>query len=181
MKKDWNVMEERLGRLEIENRRLLHKAVDSKVNQMRQRLLLRLTFVVFLLPLFLWNTVRYSEYNFSIRTWVMVCLFVVIIAIRQFTWMYLLNKIDCNRMAVREACLAEARFRLSFKVGIAVSVLFAIPMLTGMMWDMSRFGNSYMLAGAWTGLVVGLMLGLRLFFKAWNGVKELREAIEDLD
>lgn len=95
--------------------------------------------------------------------------------------MYLLDKIDCNRMAVREVCLAEARFRLSFKVGIGISVLLAIPMLTGMLWDMNRFGDPYLMAGVWTGLAVGLMLGLRLFFKAWRGVKELREAIDDLD
>lgn len=181
LKNNWAAMTERLDRLEIENRKQLHKAVDSKVRQMRQRLLLRLTFVVFLLPLFLWNIMRHAEYNFSIQTWVMVCLFVVAIGIRQFIWMYLLDKIDCNRMAVREVCLAEARFRLSFKVGIGISVLLAIPMLTGMLWDMNRFGDPYLMAGAWTGLAVGLMLGLRLFFKAWRGVKELREAIDDLD
>ena len=87
LKKNWAAMTERLDRLEIENRKQLHRTVDGKVKQMRQRLLLRLTFVVFLLPLLLWNVVRHTQYNFSIQTWVMVLLFVVVIGIRQFTWM----------------------------------------------------------------------------------------------
>ena len=181
LKKNWAAMTEGLARLEIENRKQLHRTVDGKVKQMRQRLLLRLTFVVFLLPLLLWNVVRHTQYNFSIQTWVMVLLFVVVIGIRQFTWMYLLGKIDCNRMVVHEVCLAEARFRLSFKVGIGVSVLLAIPMLAGMLWDMSHFGDPYILAGAWMGLAVGLILGLRLFLRAWNGVRDRRGAIADLD
>ncbi|MDE6347387.1 MAG: hypothetical protein K2L60_01650 [Bacteroides sp.] len=181
LKKNWNIMEERLGRLEIENRKLLHRAVDSKVKQMRQRLLLRLTFIVFLLPMLLWQITRQNEFEFSPLTWGLVSLFLVTILIRQCTWAYLLNRIDCNRMAVREVCLAEARFRQSFKVGIGVSVLLAIPMLAGMLWDINHLGDPYILAGAWTGLAVGVILGLRLFFKAWNGVKELQEAIADLE
>ncbi|MDE6217305.1 hypothetical protein [Bacteroides sp.] len=180
LKKNWSVMEERLGRLEMENRKLLHRAVDSKVKQMRQRLLLRLTFIVFLLPMLLWQITRQNEFEFSPLTWGLVSLFLVTILIRQCTWAYLLNRIDCNRMAVREVCLAEARFRQSFKMGIAVSVLLAIPMLASMIGDMIRFGNPYIVYGAWTGLAIGLILGLRLFFRAWGGVKELREAIEEL-
>ena len=65
LKKNWNVMEERLGRLEIENRKLLHKAVKSKVEQMRQKLLLRLTFIVFLMPMLLWQITRQEEFKFS--------------------------------------------------------------------------------------------------------------------
>lgn len=181
LKKNWNVMEERLGRLEIENRKLLHKAVKSKVEQMRQKLLLRLTFIVFLMPMLLWQITRQDEFEFSPLTWGLVGVFLLVILIRQCTWAYLLNRIDCGRMAVREVCLAEARFRQSFKLGIAVSVLLAIPMLVSMIGDMIRFGNPYIVYGAWTGLVVGLILGLRLFFRAWNGVKELREAIADLE
>ena len=36
------------------------------------------------------------------------------------------------------------------------------------------------LIGAWTGLVVGGLIGIRLFLKAWSGIKELKEAITDL-
>lgn len=180
LKKNWNMMEERLERLEMENRKLLHKAVKNKVEQMRQKLLLRLTFIVFLLPMLLWQLARQEEFKFSPLTWGLMGVFLVTILIRQCTWAYLLNKIDCG-MPVREVCLAEVRFRQSFKVGIAVSVLLAIPMLASMIGDMISFGNPYIVCGAWTGFVVGLILGLRLFFRAWNGVKELREAIEELE
>ena len=83
--------------------------------------------------------------------------------------MLLLRKIDCLKMTVREACLAESRFRMSFKVGIAVSVLCAVPLLASMIWDMSQMGNRYMLIGVWTGLVVGLLIGIRVFLKHGAG------------
>lgn len=181
MKKNWNAMEERLGKLEMDTRELLNKTVDNKVKQMRQRLFFRLTFIVFFLPFFLWALVRHADYDFSVLTWTFMSLFVVVVALRQFAWMWLLSRIDCLKMSVREVCLAESRFRMAFKIGIAVSVLCGIPLLASMIWDMSSFGDRYILIGAWTGLCIGLLLGLRLFFKAWRGVKELREAIMDLN
>ena len=36
------------------------------------------------------------------------------------------------------------------------------------------------LIGVWTGLVLGLLIGICLFLKAWSGIKELKEAITDL-
>ena len=48
---------------------------------------------------------------------------------------------------------------MSFKVGIAVSVLCAVPLLASMIWDMSQMGDRYILIGAWTGLVVGTLIG----------------------
>lgn len=180
LKKNWNVMEERLGKLEIENRQLLNKTVNSKVKQIQQRLMLRLTFVVFLIPLFLTFIVHRAEYNFSILTWVLMYLFVVVVALRQFVWMRLLKKIDCLQMTVREVCLVESRFRMAFKLGISASVLCGIPLLASMIWDMSTFGDRYIMIGAWTGLCIGLLFGIRTFLKAWRGVKELREAIAEL-
>ena len=83
-------------------------------------------------------------------------------------------------MTVRQVCLAESRFRMSFKVGIAVSVLCAGPLLASMIWDMCQMGDHYLLIGVWTGLVVGMLIGIRLFLKAWSGIKELKEVITDL-
>lgn len=180
LKKNWNVMEERLGKLEMENRQIQNKNVSSKVKQMRQRLMLRLTFIVFFLPLFLAFIAHHGMYDFSTLTWTLMYLFVAVVALRQFAWMWLLNKMDCLKMTVREVCLAESRFRMAFKVGISASVLCGIPLMASMLWDMSTFGDRYVIIGAWSGLCVGLFVGLRMFFKAWRGVKELREAIEEL-
>lgn len=180
LKRDWNDMEERLGKLEMGHCKLLNKTVKNKVKQMEERFYLRLTCLIFFLPLFAWAMVRNQVYDFSVLTWILLFLFVVVILARQLTWMLLLRKIDCLKMTVREVCLAESRFRMSFKVGIAVSVLCGIPLLASMIWDMSQMGDRYILIGAWTGLVVGLLIGIRLFLKAWSGIKELKEAISDL-
>lgn len=180
LKQNWNIMEEKLGRLEMEQRQLLNKTVNSKVKQVQDRVLRRFTIVVICLPFFCWYIIHKQMCDFSLSTWILLFLFVAVIIARQFTWMLLLRKIDCLKMTVREVCLAESRFRMSFKVGIAVSVLCAVPLLASMIWDMAEFGNRSILIGAWTGLVVGLLIGLRLFFKAWSGIKELREAISDL-
>ncbi|WP_303208774.1 hypothetical protein [Bacteroides oleiciplenus] len=180
LKQNWNIMEERLGRLEMEQRQQQNNKVVSKVKQVQDRVLRRFTIVVICLPLLCWLLVHNRAYDFSVLTWILLFLFVAVILARQFAWMVLLRRIDCLKMTVREVCLAEGRFRMSFKVGIAVSVLCAVPLLASMIWDMSRMGDRYLLIGAWTGLAVGLIIGLRLFFKAWSGVKELREAIADL-
>ena len=175
LKQNWNIMEERLGRLEMEQRQQLNSKVVSKVKQVQDRVLRRFTVLVLCLPLMSWLLVRNQVYDFSMSTWILLFLFVAVIIARQFTWMLLLRK-----MTVREVCLAESRFRMSFKVGIAVSVLCAVPLLASMIWDMSQMGDRYILIGAWTGLVVGTLIGIRLFLKAWSGIKELKEAITDL-
>ncbi len=53
MKENWRFMEKRLAQLEMDNLRLVHENVRSKVEQLRRRLLLRLWFVVLLLPMVL--------------------------------------------------------------------------------------------------------------------------------
>ena len=127
LKQNWNIMEERLGRLEMEQRQQLNNKVVSKVKQVQDRVLRRFTIVVICLPFFCWYIVHNQMCDFSLSTWVLLFLFVAVIIARQFTWMLLLRKIDCQKMTVREVCLAESRFRMSFKVGIAVSVLCAVP------------------------------------------------------
>lgn len=181
LKKNWNIMEERLGKLEMEQRRQLSKTIESKVQQVRKRVLRRFATMVICLPLLLWLIVSHQDYNFSLLTWILLFLFIAVILARQLTWSLLLKKIDCLTMTVHEICLAESRFRMAFKVGIAVSVLCGIPLLASMIWDMSKFGDRYILIGAWAGLVVGAAFGFRLFLKAWQGVKELREVIADLE
>lgn len=180
LKKNWNIMEERLGNLEMEQRRELNKTVSSKVQQVRERLLRRIVLIIFLVPLLLLFINHHESYSFSPLTWVLMFFFVAIILARQLTWSILLKKIDCLTLTVREVCLAESRFRMSFKIGIAVSLLSAIPLLASMIWDMSRFGDRYMMMGVWTGLAVGSVIGLHKFRKSWRGIKELREAIADL-
>ena len=175
LKQNWNIMEERLGRLEMEQRQQLNNKVVSKVKQVQDRVLRRFTIVVLCLPFFSWHIVHNQMCDFSMLTWTLLFLFVAVILARQLTWMLLLRK-----MTVREVCLAESRFRMSFKVGIAVSVLCAVPLLASLIWDMSQMGDHYLLIGVWTGLVVGMLIGIRLFLKAWSGIKELKEVITDL-
>ena len=180
LKQNWNIMEERLGRLEMDQRQQLNNKVVSKVKKVQDRVLRRFTIVVLCLPFFSWHIVHNQMCDFSMLTWILLFLFVAVILARQLTWMLLLRKIDCLKMTVREVCLAESRFRMSFKVGIAVSVLCAVPLLVSMIWDMSQMGDHYLLIGVWTGLVVGMLIGIRLFLKAWSGIKELKEVITDL-
>ena len=143
LKQNWNIMEERLGRLEMDQRQQLNNKVVSKVKKVQDRVLRRFTIVVICLPFFCWYIVHNQMCDFSMSTWVLLFLFVAVIIARQFTWMLLLRKIDCLKMTVREVCLAESRFRMSFKVGIAVSVLCAVPLLASMIWDMSQMGDRY--------------------------------------
>lgn len=180
LKKNWNIMEDRLGKLEMEQRHLQTKTVETKVQQVRRRLLGRTSMLIVCLPILLWVIVRHQAYNFSVLTWVLMFLFVVLIIARQVMWWWLLKKIDCLTMTVREVCLVESRFHMAFKAGVAVGVVWAIPLLASMIWDMSRFGDRYMLIGVWTGLAVGLVVGTHKFLRAWRGVKELRKAISDL-
>ena len=180
LKQNWNIMEERLGRLEMDQRQQLNNKVVSKVKKVQDRVLRRFTIVVICLPFFCWYIVHNQMCDFSMLTWTLLFLFVAVILARQLTWMLLLRKIDCLKMTVREVCLAESRFRMSFKVGIAVSVLCAVPLLASLIWDMSQMGDHYLLIGVWTGLVVGMLIGIRLFLKAWSGIKELKEVITDL-
>ena len=178
LKQNWNIMEERLGRLEMEQRQQLNSKVVSKVKQVQDRVLRRFTVLVLCLPLMSWLLVRNQVYDFSMSTWILLFLFVAVIIARQFTWMLLLRKIDCLKMTVREVCLAESRFRMSFKVGIAVECVVCCFLLASMIWDMP-LGDHYV-DWCWTGLVVGTLIGIRLFLKAWSGIKELKEAITDL-
>lgn len=180
LKKNWNIMEERLSKLEMQQRQSLNKKISSKVQQVRQRILRHFILLACIMPVLMWIISCHEGYSFSLLTWILMFLFVIIILARQITWSVLLKKIDCLSLTVREACLAESRFRMSFKAGIAISILSGIPLLASMIWDMSRFGDRSMMMGAWAGLALGLAVGLRKFLRAWRGIKELREVIADL-
>lgn len=52
LKQNWNIMEERLGRLEMDQRQQLNNKVVSKVKQVQDRVLRRFTIVVICLPFF---------------------------------------------------------------------------------------------------------------------------------
>lgn len=58
LKQNWNIMEERLGRLEMEHRQQLNNKVVSKVKQVQDRVLRRFTIVVICLPFFCWYIVH---------------------------------------------------------------------------------------------------------------------------
>lgn len=180
MKKNWNMMEERLERIEVKNQQQLTAKIKSTLGNLKKNLLFKLTFVVLFIPFWLQLATLNSGMEFSTLTWVLMTWFVIFILIRQSYWYFLVKKIDCLQMSVREVCMVESRFQLAFKVGMLVSVASAVPLLTSLIYDIAGFGNLYMLYGAWTGLALGLVLGIRLFLKAWGSVKELRETIANL-
>lgn len=180
LKQNWNIMEERLGRLEMDQRQQLNNKVVSKVKKVQDRVLRRFTIVVICLPFFCWYIVHNQMCDFSMSTWVLLFLFVAVIIVRQFTWMLLLRKIDCLKMTVREVCLAESPFPDVFQSGDSCECVVCRTFTGKYDMDMSQMGDRYILIGAWTGLVVGLLIGIRLFLKAWSGIKELKEAITDL-
>ena len=53
LKQNWNIMEERLRRLEMDQRQQLNNKVVSKVKKVQDRVLRRFTIVVICLPFFL--------------------------------------------------------------------------------------------------------------------------------
>ena len=69
LKQNWNIMEERLGRLEMEQRQQLNNKVVSKVKQVQDRVLRRFTVLVLCLPFMSWLLVRNQAYDFSVLTW----------------------------------------------------------------------------------------------------------------
>ena len=54
LKKNWNIVEERLGRLEMEQRQQKNNTVNSKLQQVRERILKRFMMLVIVLPVLLW-------------------------------------------------------------------------------------------------------------------------------
>ena len=65
LKQNWNIMEERLGRLEMDQRQQLNNKVVSKVKKVQDRVLRRFTIVVLCLPFFSWHIVHNQMGDFS--------------------------------------------------------------------------------------------------------------------
>ena len=61
LKQNWNIMEERLGRLEMDQRQQLNNKVVSKVKQVQDRVLRRFTVLVLCLPFMSWLLVRNQD------------------------------------------------------------------------------------------------------------------------
>ncbi len=180
MKENWRFMEKRLAQLEMDNLRLVHENVRSKVEQLRRRLLLRLWFVVLLLPMVLYGMSRDSGLDFSLFTRWAMTVFVLFVAVRQLVFTTLLERIDPVTMTVREVVLAENRFRMSFKLGVMVGLGLAACLLAGMIHDFYGSGDRVLVESAWWGVGVGAVIGLRVFLRAWRSIGELRRAIADL-
>ena len=67
LKQNWNIMEERLGRLEMDQRQQLNNKVVSKVKKVQDRVLRRFTIVVICLPFF------FAGILFIIRCVILAC------------------------------------------------------------------------------------------------------------
>ena len=71
LKQNWNIMEERLGRLEMEQRQQLNNKVVSKVKQVQDRVLRRFTVLILCLPLMAW--LSFAGILFIIRCVILAC------------------------------------------------------------------------------------------------------------
>ena len=69
LKQNWNIMEERLGRLEMDQRQQLNNKVVSKVKKVQDRVLRRFTIVVICLPFFSGILFIIRCVIFSMSTW----------------------------------------------------------------------------------------------------------------
>ena len=183
LKMNWTMIEERLAHLEMNDRKLLKENVNSKLERMRRRLLVN-PYIFLLLgitPFCLNTVVNEIGYDFSLLTYILFVTFTLGIVFRQFYFAWLLKRIDCVRMPVREICLAEHRFRLAFNVGIVASLVLAAFLMTSLIWDLSKMGDPHVMLGAWVGLVIGSIIGYFKFRKVYRSVQELQKSIADLE
>lgn len=182
LKKNWKLVEKRLERLELEHENVDYNAMRSTVERLRQRTLRQLA-ILCPVPLNLWLVSQNYSGLFSAWTWAMTALFIGIGAAK-LLYRWRLERLDDQRLSVREACITANRFRQLFKAGTMLGIACALPLLGSIWLDFASAGDTqvskYLQEGFLAGVLIGLPLGVRIFLRAWREIKELYNQVKRL-
>lgn len=185
LKTKWHELDGRLDCADVKIDRLTARVAAGKITSAKQRLARMLRMQLFLLAMLplLFSGILRSDGNAGsdVAVQVLLGLFVMAMLGRQVFLIVRLARIDPVKQSVLEACAAVVRFRSCFLAGVVIGIALGVPFLVAFGIYVGRFTTPYVLYGFWTGLTVGVPLGVRVFLRMRREIDVLREALHDVD
>ena len=180
LKQNWKEMNKRIDNLEKENRSLTERIRKGKAVSAKQRLIRRFRLLVVVClcsPACLVNI----NFDGAVGDWTirLFILFFMVMAAHKGYMCWKLTNIDYNRMTVKEALLSIYQLKKVQRVGTVIGLTLAVPVLLTLFIDFYRAQNEYLLYGAWSGLIIGGIMGLFIRKRIRQEFKEMYDALND--
>ena len=185
LKSEWQRLDSRLDRMEQRMGRLTAGVVSGAFRSSYDRLQRRFRLIIVValpLPMNFWGAFcRYGAAAETMPLLAATCLFALAVVIQNLLLQDRLRRIDPVGQTLREACAAVIRLRRLYLRGVAVGVPLAVLWVVWLGVLLWHRGDTYVLYGFATGLVVGLPLGVAVFLRNCREIDALRQALEDAE
>jgi len=183
LKQSWRDWDARLCAVEAQTRRMAAEAASGRIAASRRRLGLMAR-----LPLAALCASSFAVYplcarfapQFGIPAMLFLSLFIVSVAVSHALFLRQLRRLDPLRQTVREVCGGVTRLRRCFLWGVAVKLLFAVPLLVffilGLL-DCEPRAAEFL----WAAFALGAIIGALVFLRVSDEIAELRRSVGELE
>lgn len=181
LKTSWRALDERFARTDARIDRLAACVAAGKVTSSLEWLRRRTRLFLFLLasvPFSFVALFRRMPDLHSTGLSVALGLFVCTMLFRQVFLLVLLERIRPERQSVSALCRAVLHFRRCFLWGVVAGVALALPLFALLGCRLAAMPDAEpLLWGFLTGLVLGAVVGLRVFLRMLREIGVLRDAL----
>lgn len=180
LKRNWQQLELRVNKAEFENRRLAERLCKNNATGIKHKLMARyraMTIVCAISPL--WIILFNMQMNVNAYLFAGYISFFVIMALATaYIWFWMANT-DYMSMTVKDAIIATYKAEKLCKNHNWIGFVTGIPLLVFLMITISETGEYVIITGAWTGLIVGGLIGLYIRLRNRRLLREMRRMLED--
>ena len=155
--------------------------IQSSTERLRRRW--RLTIIpIALLPAIWITPMQSGDPQLRPLCWGVLCLFITSALSHLVYFLWLLDRCDPLEHSVRAAAEAVVRLRRIFLRSEVIHILLAVVLLAIVYRQQQTIPfHEAWVYGFWTGIALGLPIGIRLFLRILSDIDVLAKAVKDLD
>lgn len=181
IKKAWVDLNDRLGKAEAFNKRIIEDMLNSHHQSAKEKLMKYEQFYT-IVPLLCIGlcTLIYFAGAYPLGFTILINVVMLLAAIWQIYKIYLLRQMDISTCSTSELLGKAVRFKVITKLRTIVGMVLLVPILVLMFVLNSDFLKPEILTGMVVGIVVGLVIGLTSFFRNLKDIDKLVKSYKDI-
>ncbi len=181
IKNAWNDMNKRLEQAESLNKRMIEDMLDSRQQSAKEKLM---KYEVFFLVMCFACVPFFTLFLYAgIYPFGLTMLFnslMILAGIWQIYKIYLLRQMDINTCSTSELLNKAIRFKVITRLRTIVGMALLLPLIAIMFILDARLLKPEIIIGMCVGAVIGLGIGLTMFFKHLKDIDSLVKSYKDL-
>lgn len=186
LRQSWRELDARLHTADEKIRRMARAAAQGRIDTSRRRIrrsVRRPLFLVWLLPLLIFNFCRILDWHPEPLFYILFGLFLLVILATHIDLLMLLDAIDPVRQTAREAYAGTLRFRRRLLRSVILKGALAVPVIVwiGLSFDPGTGLYTYALTGFWTGVAVGGAIGIHRLLHLCDEIGQIQRTLHEME